>query len=109
MPGSIGPNPAWYLALDAVSETDPYVRPWKPPRKATRFPSISSIVRPSPRTGTIGYTRGRLGDVQRWSYSTWARALGPGISVTRSGTGRAAASREGADVTRSTSCRAEGG
>ena len=36
-PGSSGPNPAWYLAFDAVSETDPYVRPWNAPRNATMY------------------------------------------------------------------------
>ena len=36
-PGSSGPNPAWYFAFDAVSETEPYVRPWKAPRKATMY------------------------------------------------------------------------
>ena len=27
-PGSVGPKPAWYFDLDAVSETEPYERPW---------------------------------------------------------------------------------
>ena len=53
------------------------------------LPSMSSIAQPSPRTGTIGYARGRLGLVHAWSNSTWARALGPGSSVTMCGTGRA--------------------
>ena len=29
-----GAKPAWYFALDAVSETEPYVRPWNAPPKA---------------------------------------------------------------------------
>ena len=37
MPGRSGPKPAWYFALDAVSETEPYVRPWNAPRKATTY------------------------------------------------------------------------
>ena len=37
MPGSSGPKPAWYFAFEAVSETDPYVRPWKAPRNATMY------------------------------------------------------------------------
>src|SRR4029079_15500668 len=64
-----------------------------------RLPSMSSMARPSPRTGTIGYARGRLGDVQVSSYATWARAFGPGISVTRSGTGRSPARRLDGDDT----------
>src|SRR6185503_19467886 len=64
-----------------------------------RLPSMSSMARPSPRTGTIVYARGRLGDVLVSSYATWARAFGPGISVTRSGTGRSPARRlEGDDT-----------
>src|SRR6476620_9668096 len=62
-----------------------------------RLPSMSSTVRPSPRTGTIGYARGRLGDVQVSSNSTWARALGPGSSVTMCGTGRSPAMRDAPD------------
>ena len=31
------PEPAWYLAFDAVSETAPYVRPWNAPRNATMY------------------------------------------------------------------------
>src|SRR5450759_2664108 len=64
-----------------------------------RLPSMSSTTRPSPRTGTIGYARGRLGDVQVLSYTTWALALGPGISVTRCGTGRVPARRDRTWVT----------
>ena len=59
-----------------------------------RLPSMSSTVRPSPRTGTIGYARGRLGDVQVSSNATWARAFGPGSSVTMCGTGRSPAIRD---------------
>src|SRR4029077_8986318 len=62
-----------------------------------RLPSMSSTVRPSPRTGTIGYARGRLGDVQVSSKATWARAFGPGSSVTICGTGRPSAIRDDAD------------
>ena len=40
---------------------------------------MSSIAAPRPRTGTIGYARGRLGEVYWWSNLTWARALGPGM------------------------------
>src|SRR6185369_1485872 len=36
-PGSSGPNPAWYFAFDAVSDTAPYVRPWNAPRNATTY------------------------------------------------------------------------
>ncbi len=36
-PGRSGPKPAWYLALEAVRLTAPYVRPWKAPRKATTY------------------------------------------------------------------------
>src|SRR4029078_8788223 len=36
-PGSNGPKPAWYLALEAVSETEPYERPWNAPRNATTY------------------------------------------------------------------------
>src|SRR5262245_34383791 len=36
-PGSSGPNPAWYLAFEAVSETDPYERPWNAPRNETTY------------------------------------------------------------------------
>ena len=36
-PGRSGPNPAWYFAFDAVSETEPYVRPWNAPRNATTY------------------------------------------------------------------------
>ncbi len=50
-----------------------------------RLPSMSSMTQPSPRTGTSGYARGRLGEVTRWSSSTCARARGPGISVTSDG------------------------
>ncbi len=58
---------------------------------------MSSTVSPSPRTGTIGYARGRLGDVHVSSNATWARALGPGISVTMCGTGRSPAIRDAPD------------
>src|SRR5664279_1734104 len=50
-PGSIGPKPAWYFALDAVSETEPYVRPWNAPRNATRYCRLvakrASLIEPS--------------------------------------------------------------
>ena len=36
-PGSSGPNPAWYFALLAVSETLPYERPWNDPIIATTY------------------------------------------------------------------------
>src|SRR3954454_12067 len=36
-PGRSGPKPAWYFAFDAVSDTAPYVRPWKAPRNATTY------------------------------------------------------------------------
>ena len=62
-----------------------------------RLPSMSSTVRPSPRTGTIGYARGRLGEVHAWSNATWARAFGPGSSVVISGTGRSPATRDTPD------------
>ena len=58
---------------------------------------MSSTTRPSPRTGTIGYARGRLGDVHVSSNSTWARAFGPGSSVTMCGTGRSPAIRDEPD------------
>jgi hypothetical protein len=63
-------------------------------KSRNRLPSMSSTVSPSPRTGTIGYARGRLGDVQVSSNSTWARAFGPGSSVTMCGTGRSPAIRD---------------
>src|SRR4051794_28941476 len=62
-----------------------------------RLPSMSSTVRPSPRRGTIGYARGRLGDVHAWSKATWARAFGPGSSVVIFGTGRSPATRDTTD------------
>src|SRR5664279_6329291 len=50
-PGNIGPKPAWYLAFDAVSETEPYVRPWKAPRNETRYWRLvtkrASLIEPS--------------------------------------------------------------
>ena len=55
---------------------------------------MSSMAMPRPRTGTMGYARGRLGDVHSSSKVTWARAFGPGISVTRSGSGRSLIGRE---------------
>ena len=58
---------------------------------------MSSTTRPSPRTGTIGYARGRLGEVQVSSNSTCARAFGPGSSVTMCGTGRSPAIRDESD------------
>src|SRR5205085_1936990 len=64
-------------------------------KSRNRLPSMSSTVSPSPRTGTMGYARGRLGDVHFSSNTMWALALGPGISVTMWGTGREPASRDG--------------
>src|SRR3954468_12885278 len=60
-------------------------------KSRNRLPSMSSTTRPSPRTGTIGYARGRLGDVHVSSNATWARARGPGRGVTMFGTGRPSA------------------
>src|SRR5690349_9161695 len=54
---------------------------------------MSSMAMPRPRTGTIGYARGRLGEVHSSSNLTCSRALGPGISVTRSGSGRSSIGR----------------
>src|SRR6476646_2038862 len=69
-----------------------------PAAKSTnKLPSMSSTVRPSPRTGTIGYARGRLGDVHVSSNATWACAFGPGSSVTMCGTGRSPAIRDAPD------------
>src|SRR6476646_9493850 len=51
-------------------------------KSRNRLPSMSSTVSPSPRTGTIGYARGRLGDVHVSSNATWARAFEPGSTLT---------------------------
>ena len=37
IPGRSGPKPAWYFAFEAVSDSEPYVRPWKAPRNATMY------------------------------------------------------------------------
>src|ERR1035437_6334958 len=50
-PGNIGPKPARYFALEAVSDTEPYERPWKAPRNETRYWRLvtkrASLIEPS--------------------------------------------------------------